>query len=328
MRYALGIDPGGSKCDAVLIDETGNALAWGRGGPTHSYYDTPEVVSASYTEAISEALQGVTEAEIGVGGYFPPGAAAQAIAAAGRIVSYVPTGELETAFASAQEEWGMVVLAGTGSFAYGRTADGRTMHIGGLGPILGDYGSAYAIGLAGLRAAFASHWTQARRTSLAEAIPRALGVGNLNEVFDLAYRQGISRWRIASVSKIVDQEAENGDRIAISCLKRAADELANLAVDVVTELGMHELDFPLIAIGSVAQRSRTWWEQMCQRVVAVAPRMRQIIPRIRPAVAAALLALREMRVAWTPELVERIVQTQQPVLEAAEQRAASRGQPN
>ena len=61
-RYALGIDGGGSKCDAVLMGESGAVVAWGRGGPTHVYYDPPEVISASYVEAIGGALSSVSAA--------------------------------------------------------------------------------------------------------------------------------------------------------------------------------------------------------------------------------------------------------------------------
>jgi N-acetylglucosamine kinase-like BadF-type ATPase len=319
MRYALGIDGGGSKCDAVLIDETGTAAGWGRGGPVHSYYDAPEVVTASFARAIGDALHGLQDAELWVAGSVPPAASLEAIAPSCAIASILPTSEVETAFASVQEEWGMVVLAGTGSFVYASTPDGASLYVGGWGPTLGDYGSAYAIGLRGLRAACASMWLKARHTSLQQAVPPAYGVKNLHEVFRLVYHERvIGRRQIASLARVVDQEARKGDRIALQCMTTAADELADFAVEVIAQLGIGSLAFPVIAIGSVAQRSRIWWGRMCERIAEVAPAMRPVIPQLPPAVGAALLALRHMGVEWTPALLDQIVETQAPLLAAVE----------
>lgn len=324
MRYALGIDGGGSKCDAALVDETGAVVGWGRGGPVHVYYDPPEVIAASFRDAIAGALAGRTVGELWIVGsplrHRPP---EEVLSAAAGQVHYLDASEVDTAFAAVQEEWGLIVLAGTGSFIHARAPDGRRLHWGGLGPVLNDYGSGYEIGLRGLRAAFASSWSESRRTSLAEVVPQALGVADLREVFRLVYPvppaggraanqvEGLGRRQIASLAKAVDEEAEKGDRVSIECLRRAADELAALAVDAICELGMQKLSFPVIAIGSVAQRCRIWWEQVCRRIAEVAPGMRPVIPRVPPAVGAALLALREMGVQWTPELVERMIETQE-----------------
>jgi hypothetical protein len=48
--------------------------------------------------------------------------------------------------AAFQNRPGVLVLAGTGSAVYGRDASGGRVRIGGLGPLLGDEGSAFWIG--------------------------------------------------------------------------------------------------------------------------------------------------------------------------------------
>ena len=180
---------------------------------------------------------------------------------------------------------------------------------------MGDYGSGYEIGLCGIRSACAATWLKSRQTSLEKAVPRFLDVDDLHDVFRLVYvDRVVGRRQLASIAKVVDREAEKGDRIAIDCLLKAADELANLAVDVVNELDMSQTPFPVIAIGGVAQRSRIWWERMCRRIAEAAPDMRPVIPRVRPVVGAALLALREIGVDSTAELLDRIVETQEPFL--------------
>jgi len=309
-RYALGIDSGGSKCDAALLDETGAVVGWGRGGPTHIYYDPPGVIADSYSEAIAAALSGVQGAEVWVAGNLPEGAPREAVTAANRLAYHLPASEVDSAFASAQEDWGLIVLAGTGSFVHGRTPDGRDLHFGGTGPILNDYGSAYAIGMLALRAAAASDWTDARRTSLAEAVPRAFEREGLRGVFQRVYVEGITRREIAALARVVDEEAEKGDRVAARCLVRAAEELAEVALDVIAELDLGDLPLPVIAVGSVAWGSRLWWERMCQRLSEAAPGIRAVLPAVRPATGAALLALRQMGVSWTPSVVARARETE------------------
>ncbi|HBK60965.1 MAG TPA: hypothetical protein DDZ84_09250, partial [Firmicutes bacterium] len=72
---------------------------------------------------------------------------------------------------------GVVVLAGTGSFAVGRGRGSGDAHDrnargivtrGGWGPLLGDEGSAYAIGLAALRAVALDCDGRGERTALSE----------------------------------------------------------------------------------------------------------------------------------------------------------------
>lgn len=320
MTLVLGLDGGGSKTDAVLMDTSGNVVGWGRGGSVHIFYTTPEQVRASYQQALEQAVGELCPDAIWVGGLHHRGPSLEVLGQAIAIAGHAPCGEIDTAFASVQADWGMIILSGTGSFAYGLTPDGQSRHFGGTGPILGDHGSAYQIGLYGLRAAFSSRWTAARKTSLETEVPKVYGLCSLREVFDRTYGPGLSRRDIAMVAKTVDEQAEAGDKVAMGCLRGAADEMAALALDVISELSLAELEFPMIAVGSVAQNSRLWWERLCERVREAAPLAQPLIPRVRPAVGAALLALRQMGVEWTPELLETIVRTQQPFLDALEER--------
>ncbi len=323
MRYALGIDSGGTKCEAVLVEESGRIVGWGRGGPTHEFYRTREQVEAAYDQALREALAGIHQGRFWVGS---PSVRTQPwearIAEAGEIEEVFCVGEVEAAYACAGEDWGVIVLSGTGSFVHARTPDGRRLHAGGMGPILGDYGSGYDIGLRGARAACASRWTANRKTSLEQAVPRALGVADLLGVLHLIYTNKLGRHRLASLARIVNEEAERGDPIALRCVQEAADSLADLVVDVVRELDLEESEFPLIASGSVAQKSCLWWERVCRRVAEVASRMRPVMTRLVPAAGAALVALRRMGAGPENELRACMEQTQESFLPHREQAAA------
>jgi N-acetylglucosamine kinase-like BadF-type ATPase len=315
-QYALGIDGGGSKCDAVLVDTAGRIVGWGRGGSVQPFYDTWEAVRQSYLDALDGALGDLRGAELWVGTPMrrrPPWE--ERVAQAGAVREVALATEPDMALAAAGVEWGVVVLAGTGSFVNARTPDGYHRHLGGLGPLLGDYGSGYEVGLAGMRAAFASHWTAARATTLAEAVPPALGLDDLRRVFQTAYMEGLDRRQVASLARVVDEQAEAGDRVAAEILRQAADDLFTLVRDMVHEMGLAEQEFPLVAGGSVAMKSRLWWERMSERVAEIAPRARPVTPRLMMAAGSALLTLRRMGVEWTPELLANLERTQNEFLQ-------------
>jgi N-acetylglucosamine kinase-like BadF-type ATPase len=227
----------------------------------------------------------------------------------------VPCGEAEMGYATALTTHGLLVLSGTGSFVHGLTPDGRRKHEGGQGPVIADEGSAYHIGILGMRAAFRAGYSEARRTSLAEAIPEAMGVRNLHDVFHLLYVERIGRSQIASAAKTVDDEAEAGDRVAAQVLRRAADELGELAVEVIHELRMADTDQKLVATGSVAQGSRIFWARLCEVTLSVAPGLQPVQPQIKPVMGACLIALHNLGVEWTDALVNRILETQGSHLE-------------
>jgi hypothetical protein len=76
---------------------------------------------------------------------------------------------------------GLLVLAGTGSIVLGRGARGRWVRAGGLGPLFGDGGSAFALGRDWLAAAHPSRARQLARdphavARIAALAPRVLGL--------------------------------------------------------------------------------------------------------------------------------------------------------
>jgi len=100
---------------------------------------------------------------------------------------------------------GVLLLAGTGAIALGRDRHGRFARAGGLGPLLGDDGSAFAIGRAWLRDAVAP----ARARGLATA-PDAVA-------------------RVAALAPGVLRRARLGDRTARRIVREAQQALAALA---------------------------------------------------------------------------------------------------
>src|SRR5688572_18357733 len=60
MKYFLAVDGGGSKTEALLVDETGRTVGEGRGGPANYHMAGMDGAMNAIRQAITSALQGRT----------------------------------------------------------------------------------------------------------------------------------------------------------------------------------------------------------------------------------------------------------------------------
>ena len=127
--------------------------------------------------------------------------------------------------AGTPEGWGVAAIAGTGSMAYARAADGRTARAGGWGYLLGDEGSGYALVLAGLQAVARAVDGRGPATSLRERFLTKLNLGEAQELIPLIYRGGWDRATLAALAPVVLEAAEAGDPVASTIVGQAAGEV-------------------------------------------------------------------------------------------------------
>jgi N-acetylglucosamine kinase-like BadF-type ATPase len=148
---------------------------------------------------------------------------------------------------------GVVVIAGTGSVAYGRLETGQEMFRGGWGYIMGDEGSAYDIGRNALRAACQASdgrlgtffippseslpYFLPSTTQLVKDIPAHFGMKTLRDLHQAIYSSKISRPQIAGLAAVVTAAAQQGDEIARGILATAGQDLARAALAVIDGLG-------------------------------------------------------------------------------------------
>jgi N-acetylglucosamine kinase-like BadF-type ATPase len=181
MRVFVGVDGGGTRARAVLVDEHGHVLRRAEGPAGLVDARTPERSADVIAALVRELAPDSTPAGLccGLAG---AGRAAEREAVAARlgaarlaeVVHVVTDAEaaMEDAFA---ETPGALVIAGTGSIAWARDAGGATHRVGGWGHLLDDEGSGYAIGLAGLRAVVRSADGRMPPTRLTELLLHATG---------------------------------------------------------------------------------------------------------------------------------------------------------
>jgi N-acetylglucosamine kinase-like BadF-type ATPase len=146
---------------------------------------------------------------------------------------------------------GVVVIAGTGSIAYGVDAHGKTARAGGLGPILADEGSGGWIGHLGLLAAVRAAEGRGEQTVLKEALFSVLTIASLSDLPSMAYGGGLTRERMAELAPTVIAVAQTGDAVASRILDEACAELASAVRSVVRQLDFKGAPYPLIFSGGL-----------------------------------------------------------------------------
>jgi len=161
---------------------------------------------------------------------------------------------------------GVLVLAGTGSIVLGRDEAGRLARAGGLGPLIGDEGSAFWLGREWLRAA-----------PEAAALARRLA------------RRADAVASIAALAPRVLARARRGDRRARGVVAAGQAHLAGLAADVAGRLRLRP---PVRVSWGGGLLADDWYRTGVRRALARRVACRWQAPAVDPALAAARLAAR------------------------------------
>jgi len=158
-------------------------------------------------------------------------------------------GDMQTALEAAFDKGpGVVVNAGTGSFAYGRNQRGQTLRAGGWGFAIGDEGSAHWIGREAVRTVLqeSEHGEDSSafiETSLVHGLFKAWGVRSF---LDLA-RAGNSV-PPPDFAALFPAVVTSKDEIARNVLREAGRELARLAEVVIGRLFGEDLSVVPVAM--------------------------------------------------------------------------------
>ena len=320
-RCVIGIDGGGTKTVCIVAAEDGSELGRAQGGPSN--YQTIGVAGArgALGQVIEEAtrqvgsefaIHGLCLALAGVDRE-PDRQAVRSIVAqlladgAGRLPwrvspadAIITNDAVAALVGGAGRRLGVVVVAGTGSIAFGLNAQGQQRRAGGWGYLLGDEGSGYAIGLAGLRAACRAADGRGAPTALGERLLAAFGLSEPTDLIGLVY----GRWgvpQIAAVAPLVFDSAAQGDRVAKEIVEAAADELALAAAAVIRGPALSDQRFDVVTAGGVWSGAPALRERFAAAVRAVVPLARVVPPRREPVWGAVLLALESIGAARLDE---------------------------
>jgi len=157
---------------------------------------------------------------------------------------------------------GIVIISGTGSVVFGRTASGKTMKIGGHGHLIGDPGSGYDLGIRALRAVLASAEGRAEKTKLTRKILDAIPLKAEDEIVPWLYALDDPKGAVARLAPAVIAAAEEADIVAGQILRAAAGELADLATFTARQLGLAEKPFDIVLSGGVFLKNPPYFDLM------------------------------------------------------------------
>lgn len=306
----LGIDGGGTHTVALLATTAGaesGATNWsmlGRGesGPSNLHAVGAERALAALDEAVSRAFTAaglerrpVAAACLGLAGAGRPGDQAIIRAWAERVqlaskVEVTNDAALLLA-AGTPEGWGLAVIAGTGSIAYARAADGRTARAGGWGYLLGDEGSGYDLALRGLRAVARAADDRGPPTSLTGTFLEKLNLQAPPDLVPAIYQGHWDRAALASLAPLVLDAAEVGDEVALSVVEGAAAGLARTAHAAARRLSLDEQAVPVALAGGVLLASAVYRQKLISymEIYEMRPEPVQCVPE--PAAGAVRLAM-------------------------------------
>ena len=133
-------------------------------------------------------------------------------------------------------EPGIITIAGTGSIAFGRNPQGRTVRAGGWGYIFGDEGGGFDIMRQALRASLRHEEGWGPPTALLPVLLEATGAADANDALHRFYTREWPRSRVAALAPLVDETAMAGDAVASDILHNAAQQLALLTSSVRRQL--------------------------------------------------------------------------------------------
>lgn len=302
MSYAIGFDGGGTKTDCVILDAAGSIVGEGRGGPSNALRSGFDVAFRSIGEAAAEALKvahlrttDITSVCAGLAGAGRRNVVRRTMVFLTRefprATAHVTTDYEIALNAAVAAGPGIVLVAGTGSVAYGRNSAGETARAGGYGPWVGDEGSAFEIGRRAVASVARSRDLDAPVTLLAETIPAALECPDWDDLLQRIMKNPDDVF--PKLFAVVASAADSDDSAAKEILFTSAIGLGNLAMIVARRLKMKDEVFPLVKCGGIFGRSRMLDALLDSVLVSGALQAKISRLEISPALGAARIAARD-----------------------------------
>ena len=314
MRLYLGIDGGQTKTVAVIGNENGKVLGWGKGGPSNHIREKGgkkrfrEALLGSIREAMEDC--GLEEAIFHSAYLGISGACDEMLKIARKIIKAEQIfleGDALLALASCTlGEEGIVIIAGGGSVAFGMNRKGEIASAGGWGYFMGDEGSAFWIAKEGINRATKAVDGRGKQTSILPNLLSHFNIPDLQTLHRLIYSGKISRPETAGAAEAVLKSARDGDEIALEICKRAGEELAEACLAVMRKLFREKEEVTVGLFGGVFSAGDVIIEPLRKRLLRDVPKAKLVFPILPPEGTALLLALKKSGKEITPEVIERI----------------------
>lgn len=247
----IGLDIGGTKTRGVRFED-GIAVADESAGSSNVQNVSPEDAAFNLADLFARIGGGpVSQVYAGAGGIDTDDDAA---ALAALIEPHVPGAKITVVhdsrllLAAGRANTGVAVIAGTGSAAWGRNAEGEEARAGGWGYLLGDEGSGYWLGREAVRYSLRRMNQGLPVDQLTAALLESCGVEDPNRLISLFHSPDTGRRFWAQQARPVVEAAAAGHAASQELVDQAGSDLAALAVQALRKLG---IDGPVILGGGL-----------------------------------------------------------------------------
>ena len=306
MGYYLGIDGGGTKTEALVTDEKGVVVSALKGDASNPHFAGKDTALSNLRCIIMLAIKDIDKKNIRKVILCVPGIKEyrhelnkMISIDEDRTVFYGD--ELNTFVGALARDYGVTVLAGTGSFVIGMDKTGRKCTIGGWGPIIGDPGSGYWMAVQALRAVAMEYDGLLEHTILTDRIKEYYSIENINNL-----KRVVSMNNISPIAALVKEAAQEEDRQAISIVQEAAQRLAEMAGIVIDRLGLDNKDYSLALTGGVSNFGELIMRPFIDTLRQKYRNIDIVKPLFTPVVGAVMLAMREDDIGWDEDILNNL----------------------
>jgi len=293
----LVCDGGGTKTEYMLFDLSGHIHGFSKTQGTNAIFINTDAAADAVCGGISDCLQqaGIRDTDLNEICLFIPGFKNSANAVRDRFPKtrlMVLGDEYNAYYGALGEPGGIAVLSGTGSFAVCRDKKGSWISVGGWGPLFGDKGSGYHMGLMCLDR-ITQQWDRGSTNTLLQTLAlKQLHMESIPSLRQGAYKPDFTREKIAKLSYTVAEAAKAGDIDALGILDEASVCLADLAAAVARRVGNDEL--PVSLLGGTSHMGDIFTKRFESALKEKLPQCSYRKPMFEPIVGAALFVMYEI----------------------------------
>ena len=295
----IGINAGGTRTVCLRADAGGRILREWRGAGANLQSEGDAGIERVLRDGIRTVMDGAAAPAalcVGMAGVDRADDFAAVRAVLDRIVPdsriVIVNDALIALEAGAPGAAGSVLIAGTGSIAYGRDTAGRAARAGGWGYVLGDEGSGYWLGRQALRSVVRGADGRGPRTALARLVLDHYGLSSPTELVRQMSGQGARPAAVAGLAPLVALAADDGDAVALHLVDAAAQELAGAVESVIRRLDLGTS--PMLLTGGVLAGFERLRTQVTTAIRARVPDVEPVLLREEPATGAVRLASQEL----------------------------------
>ncbi len=267
MKIYVGLDCGGSKTVAIAAEKDGKIIGRGIAGAANPLSVGPIRTAENIISAVNNAVYGIKKPDFGKIYIGMAGGKPQMLKEIHKRLKL--SLEFQTAdvievdhdlrialYSGLPDGDGIVLIAGTGSAAWGVDKQGKEVLVSGWNHILGETGG-YEIGIKAIIAATRFHDGRGEKTSLLEKILETYQLNTIEDV-SIVIRNSTDSPRIASLAPVIIEAANEGDAVAKRILEEMIEEM-NISIKaaatragikknlrIVLVGGMFNIDYPVI----------------------------------------------------------------------------------